>query len=383
VPDVLTLRSGSREQLVVQVNDASGRPIGGAPIEFRSESPRLLGVNETGVVTSLGPVGSGRVRVASGAVAANVSATIVPSSPFRIEKLSGDLQRSRVNSPLPEPLSVRITDANGNPVPDTRLVVEPSQGEVAPAEVISRADGVVEVRWTLGPKAGGQTLRVVVADTERDVSTSFLASSDSGPTAALSKLGEEPLNLVAGRAIEPLRAAVTDEFGNPKPDVEVVWRVLEGGGAVSPAVSTTDSGGIAASTWTTGTRTGINRLEARAEGLRRKKLEFSVETVSGLPARLVAIAGEEQSALAGQPVPLAPALRILDSNGNPVPAVLARFRISEGDGSIANPAAMSDDDGVVRAEGWKLGSQSPCVLDASVEGIEEPLRFRARIEPGD
>src|SRR5213076_1162105 len=51
----------------------------------------------------------------------------------------------------------------------------------------------------------------------------------------------------------PLSVKVTDDFNNPVPNVTISWTVIDGGGRVTPATSSTDASGIASTRWTLGT----------------------------------------------------------------------------------------------------------------------------------
>jgi Big-like domain-containing protein len=73
VPTDLILSPGaSSVPLAVTVRDAVGVPIVGAPVTFTSNAPAVFSVSPGGVVTSLGPNGSGTVTVASGSLSTPV-----------------------------------------------------------------------------------------------------------------------------------------------------------------------------------------------------------------------------------------------------------------------------------------------------------------------
>ena len=59
---------------------------------------------------------------------------------------------------------------------------------------------------------------------------------------------------------------VQDGGGRPVPHAEVTWRVLQGGGSVSAAVTSSDSVGIVRSVWTLGLDAGTHLLSAAAGG---------------------------------------------------------------------------------------------------------------------
>jgi hypothetical protein len=74
---------------------------------------------------------------------------------------------------------------------------------------------------------------------------------------------------------DPLRVLVRDDQGDPFPNVEVSWSVLEGGGQVSPVATTTGSDGVASATFILGPAIGQQRVQAQASGLSGSPVVFT------------------------------------------------------------------------------------------------------------
>jgi adhesin/invasin len=73
-----------------------------------------------------------------------------------------------------------VTDAFGNPVPDARLSFSSKSGSVTPARAVSDSKGRVSVAWTVGTKAGEQSLIGAVVGS--DVKGSYVTQvNGSGP----------------------------------------------------------------------------------------------------------------------------------------------------------------------------------------------------------
>ncbi|MDH3224881.1 MAG: protein kinase, partial [Gemmatimonadota bacterium] len=66
---------------------------------------------------------------------------------------------------------------------------------------------------------------------------------------------------------EPVRIQVVDDAGNPVPAAFVEFRVVSGGGVVSPQMAETNRDGVAEATWVLGTGAQEDRVSARAPGL--------------------------------------------------------------------------------------------------------------------
>jgi glucose/arabinose dehydrogenase len=76
---------------------------------------------------------------------------------------------------------------------------------------------------------------------------------------------------------------------------------------------------------------------------------------AGVPVATAAHAGATQTAVVGAVVGTAPAVRVTDAVGRGVPGLSVQFVVVTGDGSVAEPATRTDDNGVARAGAWTLG----------------------------
>ena len=96
------------------------------------------------------------------------------------------------------------------------------------------------------------------------------------------------------------------------------------------------------------------------------------------------VAGNGQSAPAGGIVPVAPAVRALDADDQPVPGVLVRFEVTSGGGTIVGAAKATNAAGIATLDSWTLGPAGINTLTASVDGQAvsgEPLTFVATVSP--
>jgi hypothetical protein len=81
-----------------------------------------------------------------------------------LEEVSGNGQAGSAGTPLPEPVRVRVLDADGEPTPRlwAEWTVIEGSGEVAPRNTFSDENGIAETTWILGPETGPQQVRVFV-----------------------------------------------------------------------------------------------------------------------------------------------------------------------------------------------------------------------------
>ena len=127
--------------------------------------------------TSPGPQ-SLEVRV-PGLPAERVSATAVPGPAALVGAVSGDGQEGVRETPLPEPLVVRTTDAFGNAVSGSTVTFMPGagSGSVSPDVATSGDGGLVSTEWTLGRTFGEQS---VTASIPSGASHTFVARAAAG-----------------------------------------------------------------------------------------------------------------------------------------------------------------------------------------------------------
>ena len=101
-------------------------------------------------------------------------------------------------------------------------------------------------------------------------------------------------------------------------------------------------------------------------------------------ARNVAVhAGAGQSAPAGQPVPIPPAIRVTNGAGAPVSGMTVTFAVTAGGGSVTGGTATTGSDGVAAVGSWVLGAVGANALAATVTGATtgSPVSFTATGQP--
>ena len=84
-----------------------------------------------------------------------------------------------------------------------------------------------------------------------------------------------------------------------------------------------------------------------------------------------------QSAAPGTALPLAPAVVVLDQQGQPVANVEVVFRVTSGGGQVTPPIVSTDVNGIAATSGWVLGpAPGANTLTASLSGVA-PVTFAA------
>lgn len=108
----------------------------------------------------------------------------------------------------------------------------------------------------------------------------------STPTAIKMQGGSGQTGAVNATLTAPLAVVVTDAAGKTVSGARVDWDVAVGGGTLSSGSSTTNSSGVAQTTWTLGTLAGSMRVSAQVNGL--TPVTFTATALPGAVAVVVA-----------------------------------------------------------------------------------------------
>lgn len=90
-------------------------------------------------------------------------------------------------------------------------------------------------------------------------------------------------------------------------------------------------------------------------------------------------AGNQQTALVGQAVAVAPAVRVVNSAGGAVAGVAVTFAVGSGGGTVTGPSQTTGSDGIATVGSWVLGDAGPNTLLATVADATggSPVTFTA------
>lgn len=255
-------------------------------------------------------------------VACTEQAPTLPGRPANMQIISGDNQSAAAGSELTNPLVAKVTDSNGDPVPNfsVSFVVTAGGGHMFAGFATSNSAGEVRDYWTLGTKASETQhveVRAVDATTgEKLTFATFTATAVAGAVNKIEKVkGDGQTALLRATLTDSMTARVTDQFGNPIGGVTVNWSVTAGGGSINPTSSVTTASGVAQAEWTLGTHVDPNQANA-VVGV---SPTATFAAYGQLPPRFTAtISGDNQAGIVGQalPVPISVVVKLED--GTPV-----------------------------------------------------------------
>jgi YetA-like protein/Bacterial Ig-like domain (group 1)/Dockerin type I domain len=303
----------------------------------------------------------------SGGAAAGPAATL--------SLISGNNQTGTAGQALASPLTVKVTDAAGNPVAGVavQFAVTSGGGSLSNSSVSTDSLGLASTGLTLGAAAGANT----VTATSGSLSGSPVTFTATGVAAGTAKnlvlvSGNSQSGIVGQALASPFVVKVTDSAGNTVSGVSVTFTVTSGGGTVNPSTVSTDSQGLASSTLTLGATAGANTVTAVSGTLTGSPITF---TATGNPASTAAaisiISGNNQTGSPGQALASPFTIRIQNSSGHGVSGVAVIFAVTGGGGILSAAVASTDSSGQASSTltlGSTAGTNTVTVTTVSLPG---------------
>ena len=149
------------------------------------------------------------------AAAACGSDAVSPSNrvPARLDPVGELTFAGAVGTVIPNALSVKVSDASGNPVPNATVAfaVTLGNGSTNPRVTVTDTKGVAVSSWTLGTILGPNQVTASVMGVPTQLQ--FTATGSPGPVATITLSPQNP-RLLVGVDTARLTAASLDSFGN-------------------------------------------------------------------------------------------------------------------------------------------------------------------------
>jgi hypothetical protein len=309
---------------------------------------------------------------------------VLPSegAPAEITMVGGDNQPGSAGAPLGLPLIVQVLDRSGDPVAGQRVAFsldqESQEAQVTPEDTTD-AEGQASAEWVLGATVGLQFVTARVVDNE-DLQVTFRATAQAAQAERLEYVSGNDQTTAVGTAVpDPLVVQVTDQFGNPIGEIQVVWEAESG--SIDPASSITGPDGRAEANWVLGSSTGAHTARAVSAGLQGSPITFTATAEPGSASSLVLVSGNNQSASPGQELADPLVVRLVDAEGNGVPGRAVSWVVGVGGGTVSAGSTTTDGSGEAQVR-WTLGSSAGLnTLNAVVSGVDV-VNFRANATAG-
>ena len=337
--------------LVAQVEDANGIPVRGTRVVFTGPGLEMApyGVTDTnGLVGTraraiAGPAST--VRTATASVAghtATFAETVTPGAAAGLIVVSGGGQTAPVGTAYAEPLVVRVVDKYRVPVPHGVVEFGGHDLRFVGRAIVRAADGLVSVTATPTAGAASAARTAVAKLVFTSVTVTIAERVTPGAAASLAVVSGAGQSALEGRAYaDPLVVRVLDANNVPVPHEPVTFAGTALG--FSALTLDTDAGGLA-SVQITPTAAGASPERTGSASAAGHTVTF-LERVT-FASVLTAVSGGGQSAAVGAAYADPLVVRVLDTNGTPVPGVVVTF---SGAGlRFAEPTATTDAQGLAR-----------------------------------
>ena len=352
-------------KLVAQVKDANGTLVPGTQVAFTGPgllfAPFVAVTDDDGLAyatatpikgqasttqivmatSTKGAASATRIATASmdGGHTVTFTESVTPGAASGITVFSGAGQTAKGGDFYASNLVAQVEDANGIPVRGTRVVFTGPGLEMAPYGVTD-TNGLVgtRARAIAGPAS---TVRTATASVAGHTAT-FAETVTPGAAASLAVVSGAGQSALEGRAYaDPLVVRVLDANNVPVPHEPVTFAGTALG--FSALTLDTDAGGLA-SVQITPTAAGASPERTGSASAAGHTVTF-LERVT-FASVLTAVSGGGQSAAAGAAYADPLVVRVLDTNGTPVPGVVVTF---SGAGlRFAEPTATTDAQGLAR-----------------------------------
>ena len=189
------------------------------------------------------------------------------ATPAAISVASGNNQTADVGAELGAPLVVRVANASDGPIQGVTVdwSVLSGGGTLGSVSSTTNAQGQAQTTYTAGAAAGAHQVRATVRGSA-GLTTSFTVTAvDNTPASVLKVSGDNQAATVSQALANPLVVRVRNAGGQSLQGVAVQWSVVQGGGALGSAVTTTNAQGESSNTYTVGSVAGANQVRAEIQ----------------------------------------------------------------------------------------------------------------------
>lgn len=349
---------------------------GQEPLVFwTSLDDEVATVDDQGVVSALLP-GAAPIVAEAGPHADTLEVTVL-ALPVRVVVRPDTVLVEELGTTVG--FTASVEDERGEPV--ERDEVEWSVDDPTLAESLGGGDFTA--------LATGETRVRAVLVSDPEVTGSAVLIIETGPEILRSVEGDGQEAVVNTAVPVPPAVQVLDASERPLEGVEVLFEVTSEEGTVTGATARTDAEGVARpEQWVLGATAGTHTLQASVpEAPELPPVGFEAVALPGEPGSLELVEGDGQEARGGTAVEIAPAVRVLDEFGNPVPGAAVTFvpddfgGLNDDRASVAGSPAEADAEGVARLGSWTLGIRSGTYTLGATAGETATLTLTATALP--
>jgi len=379
--------------VVVRVLDSNGLPISGIQVNFTSNGPGSS-VSSASVVTpstgyavtylnagaTAGPV---QVTASAGTKTVIFDFTISSSTtttPQGLTLVAGQGQilpaGESSNTGVGSPLSVKVSDQNGNPVVNTAVTFLVTSGQATlsstglggSSQVVSTdANGVASVNFNTTQQLTGSDMArgfsqitVVASATGTNTLTFTITTTPSSPISMPATIQQTqpqigtPITAQVNQTIPgALIYQVISNTGYPIPNVSVRLNTANLDPTLYPTATCADPTGTGVVSDGTGTITcnlvigphiGVTNVVANV-GYSVNLTAFQLTVNPGPPATVKLIQGNNQTGVPGATLPTPLVVQVVDSGGNPLVGASVSWQVTQGTATLTQLISVTDSNG--------------------------------------
>lgn len=396
-------------EIVVQVHDQRGKTFSGVPVTFKitSGAGALAGVSERIVLSdadgmaatpwTLGVAAGGQTMLAATSDdTLHFSALARAANGAVLHKRSGDGQHAEPGEPFPDPFTVFVSDAYGNPVQNfpVQFNVLAGGGRLSgdsSQTVLTDEAGLAGVLWTTGPYLGPDNILQAAAERAGsplidspvqwqyagvavDANVSTLTATSPIPADGVSQT--HIVVALKNSAGEPLGAGLTVRFSATGDDN--IWAAPDSLTNADGVVTARLACRIPQSKIITAAVMGLNLPLANGADV-----EF--QPLPQIPAQLSVVSGDAQTGVVGKPLHKPLVVQLVDKNGEGVPDYPVTFVLRENGGrsdSLKLPLALTNENGRASLD-YVLGARAGrSLITAAVDSVDgSPVTFTLLASP--
>ena len=309
---------------VVTVRNSGGDPVSGVSVTFaigtvpqfstgQSMSTTTATTNSNGQASSVltlgNKVGTYIVTASSSGLSGSpvtFTASATTGTAAVIALTSGSDQTGPINSPVPNPFIVTITDMAGNPVSGASVtfamgtVPTSATGQwLSTTTATTNGSGQASTALTLGNKSGMYTVTATSSGLSGSPVT-FMTTATIGVATTIGlRSGNDQTGTVSFPLSNPFVIMVTDVGGNPVPGANVTFAIgtVPGsatGQSLSATTTPTNTSGQASSLLTLGNMVGTYTVTATSGSLSGSPLTFTVTALPNTATIISRASGNDQ-----------------------------------------------------------------------------------------
>ncbi len=315
-------------------------------------------------------------------IAAAITTENIVNPQTTLEIISGNEQKGAIDTILPDPFIVKVSDQNGNAIPEVPVTfrILYGSGQFLNTMTETNSEGLAATQFILGVVPG---VTLIEAHVDGAKPVIFTATATPPPLTLKIISGNGQEGAIDTTLPDPFIVKVSDQNGNAIPGSPVTFRILSGGsGQFLNTMTETDSEGLATTQFILGANPGYTLIEASVEGA--KPVIFTViatPPITSTPPTLEVVAGNGQEGAINTTLPHPFIVKVSDQNGNAIHPGTVTFRILYGEsGQFLNTMTETDSDtnseGLATTQFILGAAPGYTLIEASVDGAK-PVIFTA------